>query len=203
MSVPALIWLGGLDARDLKHSEFRVLFRLCWHHNDEKAPNKACFPSQETLRTGAGVSNGTLNNALNSLEARGLIKRKRSTKPGSAERRTYFLFPFNSPPKEDQTPRTGVSSSEVVKLTPHDNDANSEESASKLQPVGEDKKRKKKNSRETPSAKSDSDVAGFWADKIRNGNYVPKNAVTLAIAQEMIARELVTIEMLEEIGVQV
>lgn len=92
MSHKANYWLASLDPARVKAGAFRVLFHLCDHHNAEIDPTIACFPSQETLRVKTGLSNGALNNALNEMEEAGLLLRRRSTVPGSSERRTYYIL---------------------------------------------------------------------------------------------------------------
>ncbi|MFQ1702920.1 helix-turn-helix domain-containing protein [Loktanella agnita] len=73
MSHKATNWLSELDADEIGASEFRVLFHLCDCHNVARG----CFPTQSYLIAKTGVSNGTVNNALNALEAKGLIQRHR------------------------------------------------------------------------------------------------------------------------------
>lgn len=92
MSHKATYWLSKLNPSDIKAGEFRVLFHLCDFHNDERDPEKACFPSQETLMEKTALSNGGLNNCLNSLEAGGFISRDRKTIPGTPMRRTYYTL---------------------------------------------------------------------------------------------------------------
>nr|WP_172332746.1 helix-turn-helix domain-containing protein [Mangrovicoccus sp. HB161399] len=69
--------MSTIPAAELGHSEFRILFHLCDCHN----PSMGCFPSQEYLRATCGVSNGTLNNSLRSLEEKGLIRREKQIDP--------------------------------------------------------------------------------------------------------------------------
>ena len=73
MSHKATNWLSELDADEIGASEFRVLFHLCDCHNVARG----CFPTQSYLIGKTGASNGTVNNALNALEAKGLIRRHR------------------------------------------------------------------------------------------------------------------------------
>lgn len=108
MSHKASSWLAEIPAASLSGSEFRVLFHLCDAHNSKRDAETACFPSQERLREATGLSNGGLNNALNSIEAAGFIQRIRSTVPGSAEQRTYYILGFDLPPPQEQTPKNGV-----------------------------------------------------------------------------------------------
>lgn len=104
MSHKATNWLGDLDPALLGASEFRVLFHLCDCHN----ASQGCFPSQEYLRARAGVSNGTVNNVLNSLEAKGLILRHR-TRDGRTKRQnpTRYILGFEIGTTQDPTPNSG------------------------------------------------------------------------------------------------
>lgn len=108
MSHKASSWLAEIPAASLSGAEFRVLFHLCDAHNSKRDAETACFPSQERLREATGLSNGGLNNALNSLEAAGFIRRIRKTVPGSAVQRTYYILGFDLPPPQEQTPENGV-----------------------------------------------------------------------------------------------
>ena len=92
MSVRAMNWLSAIDPKKTHSGTFRVLFYLCYHHNKDAAPEKACFPGQETLREKTGLANSTLNTNLANLEEAGLIKRIRSTIPGTPIQRTYFVL---------------------------------------------------------------------------------------------------------------
>ena len=65
MSHKASHWLATIPADAINASAFRVLFHLCDAHNSQRDPETACFPSQEKLRASTGLSNGGLNNALN------------------------------------------------------------------------------------------------------------------------------------------
>ena len=67
MSHKATNWLSGIPAKELSSSEFRVLFFLCDCHN----PSLGCFPTQAYLIDVCGISNGTLNNALNRAGGQG------------------------------------------------------------------------------------------------------------------------------------
>lgn len=143
MSHKANYWLASLDPKRVKAGAFRVLFHLCDHHNDEADPRSACYPSQETLMRKTGLSNGALNNALNGMEEDGLILRRRSTVPGTSERRTYYILGCDGPLPTKQTPEIGDSpnSSQVetaTELTPFQGQANSILEPGKLQPTGEE-----------------------------------------------------------------
>ncbi len=108
MSHKASSWLAEIPASALTGAEFRVLFHLCDAHNSKRDVETSCFPSQDRLREATGLSNGGLNNALNSLEAGGLILRVRRTVPGSAIQRTYYILGFDLPEQQEQTPLSGV-----------------------------------------------------------------------------------------------
>lgn len=45
------------------------------------------------------------------------------------------------------------------------------------------------------------DLVAFWAEKIRNGRYVPISAVSVALARDMVGRQLVTPEELRAAGI--
>jgi hypothetical protein len=91
MSHKATTWLASLPAGSLSNAEFRVLFHLCDCHN----ASGGCFPAQAYLLENTAVSNGTLNNALNGLEARGLIRRHRTHDAATFKRRpTHYTLGF-------------------------------------------------------------------------------------------------------------
>lgn len=98
MSHKATNWLSDLTG--LSASEFRVLFHLCDCHN----PSKGCFPQQSYLLEKAEVSNGTLNNALNALEVKGLIRRVLRSDPETKKRiSTLYVLGCD----ENLSPKTG------------------------------------------------------------------------------------------------
>lgn len=143
MSHKANYWLACLDPSAVKSGAFRVLFHLCDHHNAETDPRIACFPSQETLMAKTGLSNGALNNALNEMEKGGLLVRKRSTVPGTSQRRTYYILGCDVDLTAKQTPENGDSPNSsgleaADELTPVSERANSILGPSKLQPTGEE-----------------------------------------------------------------
>lgn len=85
-------------------SEFRVLFHLCDCHN----PSKGCFPTQAYLIANTGASNGTVNNALNSLEAKGLIQRQKGRDPKTKRQRpTHYILGFEIKKPQEPSPKTG------------------------------------------------------------------------------------------------
>lgn len=143
MSHKANYWLAQLDPSKVKAGAFRVLFHLCDHHNDGRDPKLACFPSQETLKEKTGMSNGALNNALNDMEAAGLIRRRRSTVPGSRERRTYYVLGCDFQAHDEQTPENGDCIN-PPEQTPVSERTNSSLGPNKLQPTGEEPVRTEK-----------------------------------------------------------
>lgn len=104
MSHRATNWLASLGADRIGASEFRVLFHLCDCHN----PSQGCFPTQAYLIAMTGASNGTVNNALNSLETKGLIRRHR-TRDGKSKRQnpTRYILGFELGETQEPTPETG------------------------------------------------------------------------------------------------
>jgi hypothetical protein len=155
MSHKANYWLANLDPNAVKSGAFRVLFHLCDHHNDEKRPEMACYPSQGTLRAKTGLSNGALNNALNQMEQDGLLRRKRSAIPGESTPRTYYILGCDFDLIQEQTPENGVSPNSSLletaqKLTPVSEGANSSFEGGKLQPTGEEPVRTGKESEKPP-----------------------------------------------------
>lgn len=148
MSHKANFWLASLAPDRVKSGAFRVLFHLCDHHNGDTTPELACFPSQETLRDKTGLSNGALNNALNEMEKGGLLRRRRSTIPGTSERRTYYILGCDFDHPTTLTPELGVSPNSspleaALEQTPVSEVANSILGPSKLQPTGEEPVRTK------------------------------------------------------------
>lgn len=104
MSHKATNWLSDIPADRLSASEFRVLFHLCDCHN----PSQGCFPTQGYLIEKTGASNGTVNNALNGLEEKGLIKRHQS-RDGVTKRQkpTHYILGFEMGATQEPTPKTG------------------------------------------------------------------------------------------------
>ena len=92
MSHKASHWLAEVPADRINSGAFRVLFHLCDAHNSKRAPETACFPSQERLREATGLSNGGLNNALNSLERAGLIRRRRTRAADGTKGPTFYIL---------------------------------------------------------------------------------------------------------------
>lgn len=143
MSHKATYWLAKLDPSLVKAGEFRVLFHLCDIHNGDRDPERACYPSQETLIERTAMSNGGLNKCLNSLEAGGFLTRKRSTVPGTSTRRTYYMLGCDMEENTTQTPQSGDSPNSTpaevaTKQTPLFKGANSTFEGGKLHPSGEE-----------------------------------------------------------------
>lgn len=148
MSHKATTWLSSIPAASIGNSEFRVLFHLCDCHN----PSQGCFPTQAYLLDACGVSNGTLNNALNALEAKGLIRRHRSW-DGRTKRQkpTRYLLGFEiaaASGKGDPSPETGVGNAGEISPKPSPEtgvgavskkhpDPTPKKGVSRLQPTGE------------------------------------------------------------------
>lgn len=97
MSAKGIFWLSRLASDEIKNGAFRVLFHLAQSHSDDKDPRVACYPSQATLMARTGLSNGSLNNALNDLEEAGFIRRRRTTKVGTKKQRTYYILGCDFP----------------------------------------------------------------------------------------------------------
>lgn len=144
MSHRANYWLASLAPSRVKAGAFRILFHLCDHHNDERDPSVACFPSQETLRAKTGLSNGALNTALACLEEDGLIRRRRTVIPGTPTQRTYYVLQCDFGRVEEQTPKDGVCPNSGApefangEQTPVFEGANSGFQGSKLRCTGEE-----------------------------------------------------------------
>lgn len=104
MSHKATSWLSTIPATQLGHSEFRVLFHLCDCHN----PSQGCFPTQAYLMELCGVSNSTLNVALASLEAKGMIRRHQSVDERTRRQRpTRYMLGFEMGAAQGPSPKTG------------------------------------------------------------------------------------------------
>lgn len=135
MSHKANYWLASLSAEQVKAGAFRVLFHLCDHHNDDRDPLRACFPSQDTLREKTGLSNGALNAALNAMEEDGLIQRRRSTIPGTRTPRTYYILGCDFHLLPEQTPETGVCSNSGLPESENSTDSGGPEPDTEQTPV--------------------------------------------------------------------
>ncbi|MZR15045.1 MarR family transcriptional regulator [Maritimibacter sp. DP07] len=129
MSHSATHWLATIPADQLSASEFRVLFHLCDCHN----PSHGCFPTQAYLIERAGVSNGTLNTALRSMEDRGLIQRKRRYDDKEKKRLpTRYVLGFER--TTDHTPNSGDRARPNSNL---DHDLSPIQDTTYLQPTGD------------------------------------------------------------------
>lgn len=104
MSHKATNWLSDIDAGELSNSEFRVLFHLCDCHN----PSRGCFPTQAWLIATTGVSNGTLNAVLKSLEEKRLIEREQQFDPDTHRKLpTHYILGFEMSDPQEPSPETG------------------------------------------------------------------------------------------------
>lgn len=124
MSHKATSWLSDVDPDLLMDGDFRVLFHLCDAHNKLSSPETACFPSQKFLMEAAKKSNGGLNNALNRLEAAGLMYRRRTRKADGTKGPTYYILGCDFDDEHKPTPQNGVGSSNSIlkaKPTPKSN----------------------------------------------------------------------------------
>jgi hypothetical protein len=222
MSHKATNWLSELEASQVGASEFRVLFHLCDCHNAARG----CFPTQAYLMDKTGASNGTVNNALNALEAKGLIRRHR-TRDGVSKRQkpTRYILAFEMAEAPDPSPKSGDGN--TPDPTPKTGDgavSNLEgdpspiSGATRLQPTGEEpvsnQKRTKSRSSEKPdfkkkppstddgfSEKKADLTAQFWAEQIAAGKRIPTTAISSTMAQRMLRMDLVKPEQLRAAGV--
>lgn len=160
MSYKALDWLAEVDVSTIKYAAFKVLFRLCVHHNQSKDPAVATYPSQAGLMEHAKLSNGGVNKALNELEEAGLISRRKSTKPGTKTPRTYYLLgcdmQFQTPNKQVCTNSTTVEP--VKEQTPLSGPSNSTKSPIKLHSGGDEHLREHLNETSAADAAPTSDL---------------------------------------------
>ena len=222
MSHKATNWLASIDPNLIGHSEFRVLFHLCDCHN----PSQGCFPTQAYLIAQTGASNGTVNNALNALEQKGLIKRHRQY-DGTSKRQkpTRYTLGFEikgsgdgggdpSPKNGDgnggePTPKTGDGNS--PKPTPEigdgadsnlEGDPSPIQRATRLQPTGEEPVINQIiNQRGARAGAEISDIGVFWIGQIRAGNRVPSNAINPTVAREIAGSGQLTAEQLNAVGI--
>ena len=189
MSHKATKWLSELPGEAVGNSEFRVLFHLCDCHN----PANGCYPTQAYLRAVTGVSNGTLNNALGSLERKGVISRHVEY-DGKTHRKkpTRYTLGFEMPELGEPSPETGDGA--ISKKHPVPSPKNSK---SHLQPVGDKpvKEPVKNLARATAAGNFDEKTirdARQFADVIRDGRYVPRSDLTQPILACMVAKKLLT-----------
>lgn len=210
MSHKATSWLAGLDAALMGPSEFRVLFHLCDCHN----PAQGCFPTQSYLIAMTGASNGTVNNALNLLEQKGLIQRHRE-RDGRSHRQkpTRYMLGFEIEKPQEPSPETG--DGKTPKPSPETGDGAVSRkrakpspvySKSRLQPTGEKPviepviNLRAQNADAIGQKKQDG-ICEFWAARINAGQSVTASAISIQTAQQMVARNLVDVKKLQLLGV--
>ncbi|WP_370286911.1 MarR family winged helix-turn-helix transcriptional regulator [Pseudooceanicola nanhaiensis] len=210
MSHKATNWLAALDAEDLTNSEFRVLFHLCDCHN----PSQGCFPTQAYLIDATGVSNGTLNNALRGLEAKGLLRRERHW-DGKTHKQlpTHYVLGCDAVQEKKPAPKTGDGGPK--KPTPKNGDGadskfdgvpSPNSTTSRLQPTGEVTCKEPVNNLPSSRAAACFDekvrvAARYWAGEIRGGRFIPANAISSTVAACMILEGLITREEAEAVGI--
>lgn len=89
MSHKATNW--AIEQRGLKPGEWVVLWRLCDCFNEVHG----CFPSQVWLADKCEMSRATVNNHLNALQRKGMIKRVVNIDPDTKKQLpTEYKFPF-------------------------------------------------------------------------------------------------------------
>lgn len=148
-----------------------------------------------------GVSNGTLNNALNTLEQSGLIKRHRE-RDGKSRRQkpTRYILGFEIDTAQEPTPEIGDGA--VSKM---DGEPSPKKGKSRLQPTGEKPvKEPVINPGVFVSASSDEaddKMVTFWAEKINAGKFVSPSAISIRIAKRMISQGLVCADTLRSRGI--
>lgn len=121
MSHKASSWLADIPADLINAGAFRVLFHLCDAHNSKRPYATACFPSQELLRQATGLSNGGLNNALNSIEGAGLMRRRRTRNPDGTKGPTYYILGCDVDLSIDPTPENGDGTISKLEAKPSPN----------------------------------------------------------------------------------
>ncbi|WP_065327243.1 helix-turn-helix domain-containing protein [Tritonibacter mobilis] len=121
MSHKASSWLADIPADLINAGAFRVLFHLCDAHNSKRPYATACFPSQELLRQVTGLSNGGLNNALNSIEGAGLMRRRRTRNPDGTKGPTYYILGCDVDLSIDPTPENGDGTISKLEAKPSPN----------------------------------------------------------------------------------
>lgn len=118
MSHKASSWLADIPASAINAGAFRVLFHLCDAHNSKRAPETACFPSQEVLRGVTGLSNGGLNNALNSIEKAGLMRRRRTRGADGTKGPTFYILGCDREIEPSPTPESGDGTNSKLEAEP-------------------------------------------------------------------------------------
>lgn len=207
MSHKATNWLSDIPADALGHSEFRVLFHLCDCHN----PSQGCFPTQAYLLEVTGLANSTLNVALGNMEKRGLIERRRGyDREKKRSLPTRYILGFEIKRTQGQTPETG--DSKEAGQTPEtggraDSDLPPDQTPisgqSRLRHTGEKPVKEPVKNRAGAGASDDplGAAAAFWADQIGQGKHVAASAVSIQVADRMIASRLVEAAKLRELGI--
>lgn len=181
MSHKANNWLAGMGPEMLNNSEFRVLFHLCDCHN----PSKGCFPAQGYLLDKTNVSNGTLNNALNSMEAKGIFRRiLRSDSKTKKKKSTLYILACDKELFEKPSPKTGEGTVSRKQAKPSPINGQS-----RLQPTGDKpvKEPVKKITREGIRQEIRDAAA-----KIKTGKWFNCTDISDAVALEAIDAGLVT-----------
>lgn len=206
MSHKATTWLFSLDPGILGASEFRVLAHLCDCHN----PAQGCFPTQEYLRVNSAVSNGTVNNVLNALEQKGLIRRHQG-RDGRTRRQlpTRYILGFEMAEAQEPTPKSGdgnTAETGATRLQSAGDGAVSNSGGepspknrkSRLQPTGEKPVREPVNN---PRGAGEADILTFWEGKILNGGHVPASALSVRQVAALLERGRISPEDLRKAGI--
>lgn len=189
MSHKATNWLADIPATEINGSEFRVLFHLCDCHN----PSQGCFPTQSYLRERAGVSNGTLNNALAGLEKKGLIRRYREFDERTHKQKpTRYMLGFEIEQPQEPSPKTGdgkprkpspkSGDGAVSNLRPNPSPIST---PSRLQPVGDVTSKEPVINPEALDG-----AAKFWAEKVRRKAFIPANAISSQVVGRILELNL-------------
>lgn len=187
MSHKATNWLSGIEANLIGSSEFRVLFHLCDCHN----PSQGCFPTQAYLLDACGVSNGTLNNALNALQSKGLILRHRAW-DGRTKRQkpTRYTLGFEIDATQKPSPITGDGADSSL-----GGDPSPTSGPTRLQPTGEVTCKEPVNNLRATGARPFTSaeryaakdvVSAISAGTFSRSQFVPARVRQLIIDEEMI-----------------
>lgn len=81
---------------------------VLWHLADRHNPDHGCFPEQARLAADCEMSRSSLNNHLNSLEAKGLIRRIRRVDPTSRKQlSTRYILGFEEDFTQEPSPNIG------------------------------------------------------------------------------------------------
>jgi len=93
MSHEATIWAIKQTGKGLSPGAKLVL----WHLADRHNPDHGCFPKQTRLAADCEMSRSTINEHLNTLEAKGLIQRIQQIDPKTKQQRpTRYVFGFEA-----------------------------------------------------------------------------------------------------------